>query len=149
MATKTAEVLEAIKQIGTKLDGIEQRVNKLETPAQVETKTEVMATPSDDSPEPVPTEVRDEVNLILNKHFKVKIDSRETPGAIGLNIYVPKKYSNASESHWSQYKEDRRFRPIPRAEGIEGVKQYIKLVWSNLSQEAKTQVEIDRTKDSI
>lgn len=152
MTKKSEEALEQITKLvtnlGNQLSGFEDRVSKLETKPTVEVK-EVAPIPPDDSPEPVPTEVRESVNLILNKHFKVTLDSRETPGAIGFNVYVPKKYSNASESHWGHYKEDRRFRAIPRAEGIEGIKQYIKLVWSNLSQEAKTQVEIDREKDSI
>jgi hypothetical protein len=149
---QTAEVLatliDMVKDIGNKFEGFDKRLTTLEIPKErvLEAKTEAVTAPVTYDSEPIPTDIREAVDLILNKEFEVRINSQ--PGAFQLHVLVPKKYSNASPAHWEQYKEDDHAVVIERHKGLEGVKEWLNRVFNNLGQDARTQIVIERNKTS-
>ena len=147
--SKSAEILATLIKT---IEDLSTRVTILETPKMViEPIQEIKSAPEpvkDGYSEPISTEFREAVDTILNKEFEIQLDSRETPGAFGFSVLVPKKYSNAPQSHWDTFKEDRRFKPVPRPEGVLGVRDYLYKVFNNLTQDARTQIVIDRSKNA-
>lgn len=139
-----AAVAEAIKPLTQAISNIQADVEQLKSTPQPSGQQSKVEKYLDNSPEPVPQDFRQAVDTILNQNFGIEIDSRETPGAFGFSVLVPREYSNATQGHWETYKEDRRFKAIPRVEGIEGVKEYVNRVFNNLPQDTRTQIMIDR-----
>lgn len=93
---------------------------------------------------PIPPEYQGLVNTILNKDFGVEISYPSDGVGFNFAILVPKKYSNASEPHWLTYGEDRRNKVIQNAFGINGVREYLELVYNNFGLETKSQIVADR-----
>lgn len=147
---------EVLNAIGTLTDAVLGLVKKLETPtvaAPTFSKTVPTATiqstsftsPTTSSNSfPIPVEYQQLVETILNKKFKVEISY--APDAVGFNfaILVPKEYSNAAEPHWLTYGEDRRNKVIQNAFGINGVREYLQLIYDNFGLETKAQITADR-----
>jgi len=151
--------LEKPKKITEKLDDLEVLVNK------VLDKLEEIATPKSGTPQiegtipqtpsneisqpitikyPVPMEYREVVSSVLNGNFGLTVEPMPDRPAFMLNIIVPEKYSNMSESEKKMNKVDLRTRIIGYAEGVNGVRQYAELVANNLGPELRANIIADR-----
>ncbi len=93
---------------------------------------------------PIPFEYRNAVDTILNKKFGLEISYPSDGVGFDFQVLVPKEYSNAGEPHWSTYGEDRRSKVIANAFGINGVREWLNLIYNNLPMETKNKVTFDR-----
>lgn len=94
---------------------------------------------------PIPVEFREAVDMILNKKFGIEIEYLNDSASFQFSLLVPREYSNAGESHWTSYKEDRRTRLIENALGVNGVRDWSSKVYENLPPEIKSKIFYDRT----
>lgn len=92
---------------------------------------------------PVPQEWRDAISSVLSPSFPAFVRYRPDTN-FDLTIIVPKEFSNASKQEIETNGCDRRFRVIPNALGITGVKQYAQLVSENLGRDIMFKVDLDR-----
>ncbi len=93
---------------------------------------------------PVPQEYREVVDVILNKNFKIFVDYKD--GNLDFNLSVPDKYSNLTpEARKISGGMDRRRRIIPPYEGVNGVKEYLGLVWKSFSPTIQSMIVADRS----
>lgn len=93
---------------------------------------------------PVPYEYQELVNTLLNKHFQIEINYLPDAASFEFAILVPKNYSNAPESHWETYKEDRRSKVIQNAYGANGVREWVLQVYNNFNEETRSAITFDR-----
>ena len=142
MPKKTAEILAdvavSLKNLTEEIKGIGDRVVKLESPKEptpqvVETSVEKVENPLH----------RNLVSEVLNKHFNFRIES-EFSGT-KLVILVPKKYSNASDSHWDTYGGDERPSKPFAAHEIEPMfRVHVEAVFNNFNPDTKALIVNDR-----
>ena len=93
---------------------------------------------------PIPLEYRQIVDDVLNKSFGIEINPRADLPAFEFVVKVPKKYSNAPNSHWEMYKSDNRPRVISYSDGLLGVRQWCEKVFDNFNQDTRTIIVNDR-----
>lgn len=138
-----------IGDVLTVLQGMNDRISKLEEPKAPEQSTEptVSAPKPEDKPKsdiPVPAEWKEAVKSVLNERFQVEVDYNADTPTFAFSILVPQEYSNAGKNHWELYKEDRRTRVINNSDGASGVKQWVEKVYNNFDNETKAKITSDR-----
>lgn len=79
---------------------------------------------------PLPIEWGNYIDKKLGKDFKRDLVLQDS--GMKIKIYVPKDVSNASDTHWVNYKQDLRAKPIDPREGFSGLQKYVDLVAQNL-----------------
>ena len=152
---KTADVLVdvavSLKNLTEEIKGIGDRVAKLEqtkesTTQVVEPSVGGVEDPSVKVPEGNIVENplhRNLVSEVLNKHFNFRIES-EFSGT-RLVILVPKKYSNASDSHWETYGGDERpSKPFAAHEVEPMFRVHVEAVFNNFNPDTKALIVNDR-----
>lgn len=135
-----------LKDISSKLDTLIERL------APVPSTTELPPTGVGSGPDvvvpanpyPVPTDFREVVSTVLNKHFGLEITPLADRPAFQLDIIVPDKYTNISPEHKKMYGADRRVRIISYAEGTTGVRAYAERVLESFNQDMKSLIAVDR-----
>ncbi len=93
---------------------------------------------------PVPLEYRQIVDDVLNRSFGVEVNPRSDLPAFEFVVKVPKKYSNAPNSHWEMYKSDARPKVISYSDGLLGVKLWCEKVFDNFNQDTRAMIVSDR-----
>lgn len=93
---------------------------------------------------PIPYEYQELVNTLLNKEFQIEINYLPDSNSFEFALLVPRKYSNAGESHWNTYKEDRRSKVLSNAYGANGVRDWCLQVYNNFSEETRSAITFDR-----
>lgn len=134
-----AEFAESLKTLTDAVKGIESRVSKLETPEPKAVEKPVSQT--------VNTSVspfQKQIDNILNKNFTFRLEDSENPAMLNFVLLVPKKYSNASDSHWEFYHEDARPKAMSIREADIALKEHLERVLSNFSPDAKALIFNDR-----
>lgn len=92
----------------------------------------------------VPSELRNIVDEVLNKNFKVTVEAATDSPTFMFTIYVPEKYSMQTEEQRKMLQGDRRPRVISNAEGPSGVRQWAEKVYSSFNPEIQAQIVGDR-----
>lgn len=135
-----AKILSSIK------DSLEQINKKLDTPVKTVEPQQTEARPevTISNGFPIPVEYQEIVDTLLNKKFKVDIGYLADAAAFSFSILVPREYSNASQSHWDTYKEDKRTKVIQNAYGANGVREWVLHVYENFPPEIKSAITFDR-----
>ena len=118
-----------------KLDEIENRLLKLETDSLKKAISEIpVQTPTPiPSSAPVPSDYVDLVTTILNSKFSIKIEYFTDRPQFMLTIVVPDEYATQ--------KPDLRSKVLNMSDGINGVREWINLVYSNFNPEIKAQIK--------
>ena len=93
----------------------------------------------------LPPIYRQVVDEVLGPQFAVDVLWR-TDGHFELTVDVPKEYSNATGSHWTMYKVDKRICVIPNALAENGVRDYVQKVAKNLGEIIMNKVREDKVK---
>lgn len=93
---------------------------------------------------PIPFEYQELVHTLLNKEFGVDIKYLPDTSSFEFTIIVPKKYSNAPQTHWDTYGADRRTKVIENAYGANGVREWVTKVYNNLPAETQALITYDR-----
>lgn len=142
--TKTADVLTdvaaSLKTLTDAVKGIEERLVKLEHPTDVKKEE---PTPKVESVSVENPDHRKLVNEVLNKHFSFKTQSEFS--GLRLVILVPKKYSNASDAHWSMYGADERpSKPFASHEVEPMFRVHLESVFNNFNPDIKALIVNDR-----
>ena len=140
---KMNEVLEKLVQ--DKIDETSKTISsttKLNTTQATASVAEALT--SSATSNPIPLEYRQIVDDVLNKSFGVEINPRSDLPAFEFVVKVPKKYSNAPNSHWEMYKSDNRPRVISYSDGLLGVRQWCEKVFDNFNQDTRTIIVNDR-----
>lgn len=94
---------------------------------------------------PVPREYREIVNTILNKSFSIAIEYR--PDAFDFTVIVPEQYSNIPEKdkRLTENFKDWRSKVIPYHLGVQGVTDWVNLIYKNFNSETRAKIMADRT----
>lgn len=135
------DLMEAISKIGDRVTELE-KAKPVEVTVTAEKSFSPQVTMSNGFP--VPLEFQEIVNTTLNKKFQIEIDYIPEQAAFSFGVLVPREYSNASESHWNTYKEDRRSKVIQNAYGANGVREYVSQIYENFPPEIKSSITYDR-----
>lgn len=144
---KTVSVEEVLQQVAALATQVQALTDKMSTP--------VASTPAPRNPAFIPpatasngTHIPQEyvqmVHSILNQKFKIDIEFSPALPAFDFIVQVPKEYSNAPQPHWDMYGCDKRNRMIMNALGSEGVREYLNLIYNNLSMEARARITAER-----
>jgi len=143
LSVKTLELVSSSAKLDQKLS---QLPTVLEFPIQnpINTTSSNLKDITTSYTTPVPLEYRQLVDNTLNRSFEIEVLPRTDIPAFEFAILVPKKYSNAPQTHWDMYQSDRRSKVISYAEGINGVREWCERVFSNFNQEIKSSIVMDR-----
>ena len=129
-----ADVLEAIKELGDRLD--KKDVFTLPT---TNTPTVNVTTPKEPD-YPIPAEYRTIVDELLSPAFGIKIEPDSDRPAFTLKILVPQEFSNAPGEEWKSKGCDVRAKVLTYGEGALGVRTYVELVKANLGPEINAKI---------
>ena len=133
------ELAESLKTLTDTVKGIESRLDKLEKPTDVKEPTPTVEVASVQE-NPLHRAL---VNEVLNKHFDFKVENDFS--GTRLIILVPKKYSNASESHWETYGGDERpSKPFAAHEVEVMFRVHVEAVFNNFNPDEKALIVNDR-----
>lgn len=139
---KKAELEELIKKQTKEIEDLKKLLAaKVEAPV---IKSEPKELKLSGSSNPVPTDYLEAVKTTLNSNFGVQVNALSDRPAFEFIISVPKKYSNAPKPHWQTYGNDLRPKVISYAEGLNGVKDWLKKVWDNFDPDTRTKISLDR-----
>ena len=147
---KNTELASELKKVSLRVEALELKIQLLETPVVTKTETHAETRVVDTKEErieyPIPREYREIIDSVLNKNFKVFLDYSD--GNTDFNLIVPDKYSALTpESKKISGGFDRRRRVIPPYEGINGVREYVGMVWKSFNPAIKAQIVADRSSD--
>lgn len=87
---------------------------------------------------------RDYINLVkemLGEDFGLKIDYFTDRPEFMLSIIVPKKFSSLDGNNYDERGGDVRSRVIKNAEGINGVREWVKMVHDNVTRYMNEQIK--------
>ena len=90
-----------------------------------------------------PIEVRELIDVTLNKHFGVEIEPHSYTQFL-LKIVVPPKYSTAKKDLVNDLGGDLRVKVIDHAMGLNGVREYVEKVWNTFKPEYQALIVADR-----
>ena len=135
---------ELVKQITALQATVDKLLKAQEAPPPPAPKPTPPPAVSIQSTLPVPPEYRELVNTILNSKFQIDIKPADGSPAFDFALLVPREYSNAGKPHWDMYNEDRRTKVILSSLGLNGVRDYVTLVYNNFDNETKARITNDR-----
>lgn len=134
------DLMEAISKIGDRVTELEKKPVPVEVTVTTPEKAQIKMS----NGFPVPLEFQEIVDTTLNKKFQIEIDYIPEQAAFSFGVLVPREYSNASQSHWDTYHEDRRSKVIQNAYGANGVREYVSQIYDNFPPEIKSSITYDR-----
>lgn len=137
------ELTSAVNKIAGAIVSVSGRLENLEKGSSNSTTTENTSESGDEDSEldeggnqsvPVPSGFRKAVDEILSPDFGIDIQEIEDSIDFTFTIIVPKRFSSLSKGDIEKSKQDLRSKRIPHAKGINGVKEWCKLVRQNLNR---------------
>ena len=141
---KLAELSEGLGKVNERLDEMATKKVLEESIVPAPEIPTVSSSNSTEVKQPIPLEYTELVRSLLNQHFGVEIKYLPDQVAFEFAILVPKNYSNAGDSHWATYHEDKRSKVIQNAYGANGVREYVLQVYENFPPEIKSMITYDR-----
>lgn len=135
------------KVMNERLHEIEAKLLTLEIPkkdiANEESIIEKKNTVKIESNYPVPTDYIEAVNTLLNSRFGIKVEPFSDRPEFQFTIIVPREYSPLSDEQWGVAKGDLRSRVLSYADGINGVRQWIQMVYNNFTPEMRARIKVE------
>lgn len=142
MTLKELEVkLNNLTETVDKLAGIVENLLTIKEPAKPEPVTPDVHPAS---PYPIPSEYREAVDAILNKHFGIQLEPMSDSPQFTFTIIVPDRYSTLTPSQKEMHVADIRPKVISYADGLNGVKLWVEKVLSSFNQDMRVQIAQDR-----
>ena len=148
------EVVETVKELSGRVSDIENTRGAVDpqeaAPAidqpigRVDSETPTEPTKEPDNTCPVPSEYRVLVDDILNKSFGIEVVASPSVPTFEFTVIVPEEYSNVPKDEKEQVQVDRRTKIVTYAEGVAKVEEWVRKIYSNLSEEMKSKVTQDR-----
>lgn len=135
MPTNT-ELNKLLKELETRVKVLENA--SLEVPVVHKIEPAMPAIQDPNNP-PVPPVYRKMVDDILNYRFGIKIDYQ--PNAFSFTVIVPKEYSTLTEEELRMVGADLRSRTISYADGENGVRDWLNLVWMSFNPTAQARIK--------
>lgn len=132
------EVAKGLKSLTDKVNGIEEQLAKKDDTEKKPAEKTV------DSSVGVTQEIRTLIDNVLNKEFKAELGRSDNPAFLAFRIFVPRKYSNASQAHWDLYDSDERVKNIIPAEALKEIQSYLDLVFKNFNPDVQARIALDR-----
>lgn len=160
MPTKTSELIEALKvelmeALDARVKPLEERLNGL-VPAKGPDRALTSVVKSDLSArvikelgesDPVPLQYREEVDKVFSKEFGIHM--RYAGEGFHFTIVVPDKYSSRTPEEKALGVPDLRLKVIEHGLGVNGVKEWIDLVYKNFGPEVQALITADRLQSVV
>lgn len=150
---KYGELVSTLNNLSDLVRGLSDRITALEKPRTLDIPKSEPEAPVVEKPKqvsaPVPSDYKDIIDTILNKHFGLQIFPRSDSPHFELVIVVPKKYSLLTPAQSQMQGADLRVKVISYAEGVNGVRLWAERVLSTFSPEIKGLILADKLEATI
>jgi hypothetical protein len=99
---------------------------------------------TEESKFPIPEEYLTSLKTTLNQDFGIKVEPFADRPAFLFTVVVPDKYSAISVTDRSIIKADLRSKVIPYAEGVNGVREWMNLIYNSFDPAVQARITADR-----
>ena len=143
-------IVEAINTLIEAINSLKEKPYELKESESTSTTlpkkpTETPAPPREvEMTQPVPMEYRMIVNEVLNKDFGIKMEYMKDRPEFMFTVIVPEKYSPLTSKEKELCSIDLRSKVITYANGVNGVRTWVELIYKNFNPEVQARITSDR-----